>query len=343
MNLIDRIDTEADLKSVRDHIASVLADKMSLPMGAAKANERVAWMLGARDWNTALGMVNNRVLAPQESTHGVNNTQSQEDVETHNVVRFLLALSGDPELNSRLSQAFLSRVFEALDDWLLSMPIPRPVLSALSGEPELARQLREVVSALMKSGNIGTGFLDKYLLDNTGLHLSHLVHTGSMCIKCESGLDVLGFCEDETCAHSDYGQQVTKVLQGKVGWPRRKIIRATMETDDGHRTVEFDATPYFIHKLVTGSMEKTINDLKSIDWARGEAADDVALFFEDQKGFDAYREYRELKEAFSYNASLPVTRENKDICGFEVFVECGDLEFWLSDHHPILAKRVNAD
>jgi hypothetical protein len=113
-----------------------------------------------------------------------------------------------------------------------------------------------------------------------------------------------------------------------------------METDDEQYTVEFDATPYFIHKFVDGTIEETIRDLNDIQWSRDYAADHVAEFFNGMTGFLHYREYQELNEAFEHNAKIPDTKGNENIRGFEVFVENGDLKDWLNDRNPKLAELI---
>lgn len=57
MSLIQYISTEDALLKERDRLGKVLETELSLKLGKTKLNEKVAKILGAKDWNTALGVV----------------------------------------------------------------------------------------------------------------------------------------------------------------------------------------------------------------------------------------------------------------------------------------------
>lgn len=65
MKLISKITSEAELLAHRDHIQKVLKEELSLNLGKSKLNERVASLLGAKNWNDALWLVNS--IKPQQS------------------------------------------------------------------------------------------------------------------------------------------------------------------------------------------------------------------------------------------------------------------------------------
>ena len=67
MNIINKLTDPAELISFRDHVGKVMLQKMSLPLKPSKLNELTASLLGAKDWNTAQGM-----LAKKEATWDVN-------------------------------------------------------------------------------------------------------------------------------------------------------------------------------------------------------------------------------------------------------------------------------
>lgn len=79
MSLIEFITTEKKLLSERDRIGTVLEKELSIKLGPAKLNERVAKLLGAKDWNTALGTVK------KKSNKKINTDKiiSKEDYRVH--------------------------------------------------------------------------------------------------------------------------------------------------------------------------------------------------------------------------------------------------------------------
>ncbi|MFK4131931.1 hypothetical protein ACI2KR_06505 [Pseudomonas luteola] len=60
MNLIANFSCEKDLTSFRDHVGKVLAQSLILPLKQRKLDEVVAQLVGAKDFNTALAMVNSK-------------------------------------------------------------------------------------------------------------------------------------------------------------------------------------------------------------------------------------------------------------------------------------------
>lgn len=60
MNMIDRIQSTEEATSLRDHIAKVLMNDLSLNLKQRKLDELVSHLIGAKDWNTALGTITNR-------------------------------------------------------------------------------------------------------------------------------------------------------------------------------------------------------------------------------------------------------------------------------------------
>jgi hypothetical protein len=58
MKLINLITTESELIEQKNHIQKVFQDELSLDLGPSKLNERVASLLGAKNWNDALWLVN---------------------------------------------------------------------------------------------------------------------------------------------------------------------------------------------------------------------------------------------------------------------------------------------
>lgn len=71
MNIINRFASREELLQFRDHLGKVLADSMSLPLKPRKLDELTARVLGAADFNTALGLVpeaaSGHYLVAQES------------------------------------------------------------------------------------------------------------------------------------------------------------------------------------------------------------------------------------------------------------------------------------
>jgi hypothetical protein len=57
MTIIDRFNSQEDFLKFRDHLGTVMAEKMSLPLKPRKLDELVAMVVGAKDFNTALGMI----------------------------------------------------------------------------------------------------------------------------------------------------------------------------------------------------------------------------------------------------------------------------------------------
>jgi hypothetical protein len=71
MKLINLITTEAELIAQKNHIQKVFQNELSLDLGPSKLNERVASLLGAKNWNDALWLVNsNNTSKPIVSTLG---------------------------------------------------------------------------------------------------------------------------------------------------------------------------------------------------------------------------------------------------------------------------------
>lgn len=338
MNLINQIQNEEELLSVRDHIRNVMADKMSLPMGLGKANERVAWMLGARDWNTAVGMVKNRSAATESTETQEPSAPSEAEIVRDNVTNRVLALSGDPSLKGAAPDWFTREFVGGIQHLVHECGITPDLQKRRADEPWVMTSLRGFVGALIQSGKASTDALDAYLKSHTGLSFAHMAHAGGCCHRCESLLDPQGYCTDETCPHSDYGQHVHDFsVREETGKPRKRI-RATLKSDDGLCDVDFDAAPYFIHQLVEGRIGKTIENLNAIEWAGDYAADQVALFFDGKPEYvRTSPEYREVSEAFRHIEGIPDTRANKDIRGFEVYVEKEDCKTWLSEVLPLLA------
>ncbi|MCP1674300.1 hypothetical protein J2T57_001402 [Natronocella acetinitrilica] len=64
MKLIDRIESKSELLAAKDRIAMVLRDRLSLNLRQGRLNEVTAALLGARDWNTAVGVVSKREHEP---------------------------------------------------------------------------------------------------------------------------------------------------------------------------------------------------------------------------------------------------------------------------------------
>lgn len=56
MKLIDRINSEEELKSVRDQLGRVIKERLGSGLGKRKLDEFTADFLGAKDFNTALGI-----------------------------------------------------------------------------------------------------------------------------------------------------------------------------------------------------------------------------------------------------------------------------------------------
>lgn len=57
MKLIDRIESKAELKSVRDQIGRVIEARLGSPLKGRKLDEFTADLLGAKDFNTAMGLM----------------------------------------------------------------------------------------------------------------------------------------------------------------------------------------------------------------------------------------------------------------------------------------------
>lgn len=57
MTIIDRFNSQDEFLKFRDHLGAVMAEKMSLPLKPRKLDELVAMVVGAKDFNTALGMI----------------------------------------------------------------------------------------------------------------------------------------------------------------------------------------------------------------------------------------------------------------------------------------------
>ena len=57
MNIIDKVKTRVELFSLRDHITKTLKQDLGLDLKQRKIDEISAHILGAKNWNTAYGMV----------------------------------------------------------------------------------------------------------------------------------------------------------------------------------------------------------------------------------------------------------------------------------------------
>lgn len=66
MNLIDRLNSQEELFAFRDHLANVLSEKLSIPLKARKLDEFVSAVVGAVNFNTALGIVNKPVTSTMD-------------------------------------------------------------------------------------------------------------------------------------------------------------------------------------------------------------------------------------------------------------------------------------
>lgn len=64
MLLIEKIKTHAELTSFRDHCAIFFKNELSLDLGERKLNEKVAKLIGYKDWNTAVGIIKIKESAP---------------------------------------------------------------------------------------------------------------------------------------------------------------------------------------------------------------------------------------------------------------------------------------
>lgn len=156
------------------------------------------------------------------------------------------------------------------------------------------------------------------------------------CKRCESLLDPSGFCIDETCLYNDWPQYIDASSDVLDSFEKRQRVMATMKTDDGHASVEFDAAPYFQLQMNNWNWESLHADLGVLIKEEGYGcvqSDWVALAFRDHdelKGFRSLPGYKELLEAFGYLDALERTRSNKDALGFEVYIDMDDLGQWVS-------------
>ena len=153
-----------------------------------------------------------------------------------------------------------------------------------------------------------------------------------VCKKCGSKL--LGeYCTDETCPYGDWPQAVPVEafntmselnIPIRYGVPRRLRVCAEVHDDGHNHTVEFDAGPWLYQ-----ADEKEIVELAAIGWRGDEAADAVALFFEDANA-----------DIASLMAFCRSTQGRRNPLGFECSVDEVQALQWLEQRRPAIWQRV---
>lgn len=86
MKLIDRIHSEAELKSVRAQVGRVIYKRLGSALGQRKLDELVADLVGAKDFNTALGLARMGESIPK-------------GVEVHNAMKSVHSSMGNTKEN----------------------------------------------------------------------------------------------------------------------------------------------------------------------------------------------------------------------------------------------------
>ena len=153
-----------------------------------------------------------------------------------------------------------------------------------------------------------------------------------VCKKCGSKL--LGeYCTDETCPYGDWPQAVPVEafntmselnIPIRYGVPRRLRVCAEVHDDGHNHTVEFDAGPWLYQ-----ADENEIVELAAIGWRGDEAADAVALFFEDTNA-----------DIASLMAFCRSTQGRRNPLGFECSVDEEQALHWLEQRRPAIWQRV---
>ena len=179
----------------------------------------------------------------------------------------------------------------------------------------------------MEVGN-DNGDIESYAIDVQ----DEAEQVNATCQKCVSHLDGQ-YCSDNTCPYSEWPQSVpidelqsisSEELRSKYGLVPRVRIEAEVHDDDHRMSVNFDAGAWF-----SQASDQEIIDLHETEWRGDEAADVVALFFEDKN-----------EEIGALMVFCRSTQGTHHPVGFECSVNEDDAMDWLKHNRPGLWARL---
>ena len=156
------------------------------------------------------------------------------------------------------------------------------------------------------------------------------------CQKCGSHLDGQ-YCSDDTCPYSEWPQAVpidelqsipSEELRSKYGLTPRVRIEAEVHDDARLNLIVFDAGAWF-----NQASDQEIFDLHEIGWGGDEAADVVALFFEETN--------EDIGALIVFCRS---TQGTHNALGFECSVNADNAMDWLKQNrHGLWARLLCED
>jgi hypothetical protein len=130
MNLVDRFNSREEFLAFRDHLNAVLTEKLSLPLKSRKLDELVAAVVGAKNFNTALGALEKTapksimsVIAENMRGHTTALSETTKGfhehplVEAHLVTRdnsINIAFSATPYFDNLVSTASAVRLIDEM-------------------------------------------------------------------------------------------------------------------------------------------------------------------------------------------------------------------------------------
>ncbi len=154
-----------------------------------------------------------------------------------------------------------------------------------------------------------------------------------VCKKCGSHLESTGYCDDSTCAYSDWPQNVAwgdmkcfsaEELEDRYGIKKRTRVSGECHSDDRVFEVEIrDVAPW----LAQAGAEEII-DLANEGWGRCMEADSMVQFFSASN--------QDVSEMLGY-----VVR--KDGVGYEGVIDGPQAMLWLKHNRPGVWARILCD
>jgi hypothetical protein len=169
-------------------------------------------------------------------------------------------------------------------------------------------------------------------MQGCGMLAGASIPSAKQCKKCGSEI-VHQYCEDDTCPYSEWPQHIplheletvpSDDLRKRYGISARIRVHAEVHDDLHTCSVQFDAAAWFEQ-----SRDEDIVALHDIGWGHGEAADVVALHFDDRHDV--------ITGLFIVCRSTQGTR---NAVGFECSVDADSAMAWIKHYRPGLWARL---
>jgi hypothetical protein len=300
-HLIDHLDSPAALLATRDQIRKVLKNDLQINLKKEhRLNEVVAHLLGAKDFQTAMGLVEKKA-----------NTDSA--CLGTPLVAYLHSRLGDVEVDD-LNEGLIDLIYDALGT--------SEQISDLNNAG-LAAQCHQLLSQ-----GYARNLMDELttLTDHRINDADHLAFRDG-CLRCSTAVDREGYCQDDQCMYHDWRQGVKRIDTGDsyhFAAPKRLRVMATVTSDDQRYVIDFDCTDFFRDALFDETeFKETIGRLHACDWSGGRVTDEVALYYENG---GAGLGHSEVKSMFDYLCSAQLLDEQG---GFFCAVDRDSLGLWL--------------